>query len=63
MSPEVCGTLFTAPRTSRKRLGSGIGTRIVKDAVEAHGGRIEVTSELGAGTTFTIFLPLAPPPA
>jgi signal transduction histidine kinase len=62
MPPGVCATLFTALRTSRKRLGSGIGTRIVKDAVDAHGGRIEVASQVGVGTTFTIFLPLSPVP-
>jgi signal transduction histidine kinase len=62
MPPEVARTLFTGTHTSRKRLGSGIGTRIVKDAVDAHGGRIEVASEVGAGTTFTVFLPLSPFP-
>jgi signal transduction histidine kinase len=39
--------------------GSGLGLAIVKHAVEAHGGRVEVVSALGKGTSFTIALPSA----
>lgn len=38
--------------------GTGLGLKIVKDCVELHGGRIEVTSELNQGTTFTLTLPI-----
>ena len=37
--------------------GSGLGLDIVKKIADKHNGRIEVESELGVGTTFTIYLP------
>lgn len=40
--------------------GSGLGLAIVRHVAEAHGGRVEVASRPGAGSTFSLFLPLAP---
>ena len=37
--------------------GSCIGLALVNDLVRLHGGRVEVASEVGAGTTFTVVLP------
>jgi len=38
--------------------GSGLGLAICKQIAEAHGGKIEVQSEVGRGSTFSVFLPL-----
>jgi signal transduction histidine kinase len=61
MSREVRESLFSARAISRKAGGTGLGTKIVKDVVDAHGGKIWVESEEGAGTTFHIRLHLCPP--
>jgi len=42
---------------SRKKGGTGLGLSIVKHIVELHGGKIEVKSRLGEGSTFTVFIP------
>lgn len=42
---------------SRRSGGSGIGLSIVKRIIEAHQGKVEVSSEVGVGTTFQITLP------
>jgi len=61
MPPEVRDNLFTKRLVSRKSGGTGLGTKIVKDAVDTHGGQITVDSEEGKGTTFFIRLPIHQP--
>jgi PAS domain S-box-containing protein len=43
------------------RRGGGLGLPIARRIVEAHGGAIRVESTAGRGTTFTVWLPAAPP--
>jgi two-component system, OmpR family, sensor histidine kinase SenX3 len=46
---------------SRSTGGTGLGLAIVKHIATNHGGRVEVTSTLGGGSTFTLRLPARPP--
>jgi signal transduction histidine kinase len=44
-------------RETYEQQGAGVGLAIVKGIVELHGGRIEVTSQVSMGSTFSIWLP------
>ena len=46
------------PFVTTKTKGTGLGLSVVQKIVENHGGRIEVSSEVDKGATFTILLPL-----
>ncbi|NPV03156.1 MAG: PEP-CTERM system histidine kinase PrsK [Syntrophaceae bacterium] len=57
MSREFIETRLFKPFQTTKPKGMGIGLFHCKTIVEAHGGRIEVESEEGKGSTFRVFLP------
>jgi PAS domain S-box-containing protein len=64
--PDEAGQLFTRfVRASNARTaglpGTGLGLSIVKVLTEMHGGRVEVTSALGRGSTFSVYLPVPGP--
>ena len=60
MPQEVRESLFTTGAISTKPGGTGLGTKIVKDIIDAHEGSITVESQEGAGTTFHLHLPFQP---
>ena len=60
ITPEHMKKLFQ-PLFTTKTKGIGLGLVVCKNLVEANGGRIEVESTPGQGTTFTVLLPLERP--
>ena len=54
---EQLPQIFDAYYTTREE-GSGLGLMIVQQIIQEHGGRIEVASRMGKGTTFTVILPM-----
>jgi signal transduction histidine kinase/ActR/RegA family two-component response regulator len=59
MSNEVKKRIFDPFFTTKGEQGTGLGLSICYGIVTRHGGTIEVDSEVGKGTTFTIRLPIA----
>lgn len=45
---------------SHRRAGSGLGLQLSRRIAEAHNGKIEVKSEIGKGSVFTVYLPVKP---
>ncbi|QOJ01698.1 MAG: two-component sensor histidine kinase [Phycisphaeraceae bacterium] len=56
MPPEVLSKVFE-PYFTTKPGGTGLGLPTTRRLIEAHGGRVEVSSEPGRGTTFRLVLP------
>lgn len=59
MDAKTKARLFEPFFTTKKK-GTGLGLSIVRQIVEMHGGSIDLISEKGEGTTFTVDLPLEP---
>ncbi|HKU19962.1 MAG TPA: ATP-binding protein [Terriglobales bacterium] len=57
IAPEHLPHIFR-PFYTTKGNGTGLGLSLARRIVEEHGGRMEVSSTLGHGSTFTVFLPL-----
>ncbi|MCA9917516.1 MAG: response regulator [Anaerolineales bacterium] len=59
--PHIFERFYRGSQIDRKAMtGTGLGLGIVKEIVEKHNGRIQVSSTVNQGTTFTVFLPTAP---
>ncbi len=62
--PHVFDRFWRADKSRNRRTGgSGLGLAIVRQLVEAHGGEAQVTSTPGAGSTFTLRLPVTKEPS
>ncbi len=59
--PRLFERFYRIPGASRAG-GAGLGLAIVREIITAHGGRVDVDSQPGKGTTFTISLPAGPDP-
>ena len=57
LPPEMVDRMFK-PFFTTKAQGSGLGLAIVRKIVDAHDGRIDVSSAPGLGTRFTVTLPV-----
>jgi len=57
MSDEVRENLFKSFFSTKMGKGTGLGLLVTRKLIEEHQGKIDITSKLGKGTTFTILLP------
>jgi PAS domain S-box-containing protein len=62
IEPEQLSKIFD-PFYTTKRTGTGLGLSVTYGIIREHGGTIDVRSQAGSGTTFTLDFPVAPPTA
>ena len=56
--PHVFDRFYRGRQVAQSTIpGTGLGLAIVKEIIEAHGGTVEVESQLGVGSTFRLWLP------
>jgi signal transduction histidine kinase len=58
---RIFDPFYRGSTSQRFPQGMGLGLSIAQDLARAHGGRIDVESKPGTGSTFTLRLPVAPP--
>ena len=58
---DVLDKIF-APFFTTKARGTGLGLAVVRKVVDRHNGKVDVHSEVGKGTVFHLYLPLATKP-
>ncbi len=58
---HIFDPFYTTKHESGEREGTGLGLTIAHQIIQEHGGYIEVSSEVGHGTTFMVNLPANPP--
>jgi signal transduction histidine kinase len=60
ISPDVLPHIFENYYSTKSAAeGTGLGLPIARTIVKEHGGELTVTTEMGVGSTFTVFLPMA----
>jgi signal transduction histidine kinase len=59
--PKIFERFYRVKRPGKEIQGTGLGLPIVAQIITQHQGRILVDSEVGKGTTFTVYLPTTPP--
>jgi len=60
IAPEMFEKIFEPFFTTKGMRGTGLGLAVTRRIIQQHGGKLELISQLGKGTTFTVLLPVDP---